>query len=197
MNWAHPASHTHSAAMHHEQRGVVLFIALIVLVVLTLAGLALIRSSSTGLLVAGNLAFRQGAVASADAGVEAAVAWLRSKGPVDLEVDAPTEGYYASWDSAFKPGKSGIWEAGKSKLVGAEDKAGNTMRYVIHRMCPDTGPQNASPCVTVASATSKGSKGGSTYGSKPLTGSIQVYYRITVRADGPRNTVSYVQAMIY
>ena len=48
------------------QRGVILFVALIVLVAMSLTGIALIRSVDTNVLVAGNLAFRQGATAAAD-----------------------------------------------------------------------------------------------------------------------------------
>jgi len=54
------------------QRGIVIFIALIALVVMMIAGLALMRSVDTGNLIAGNLAFRQRAVHSADGGVEVA-----------------------------------------------------------------------------------------------------------------------------
>jgi Tfp pilus assembly protein PilX len=53
-----------------RQRGAILFIALIVLVAMTLAGIALMRSVDTNVLIAGNLAFRQGATAAGDYGVE-------------------------------------------------------------------------------------------------------------------------------
>src|SRR5262245_34754677 len=84
-----------------RQGGVVLFIALIVLVALTLGGLALIRSASTGILAAGNLALRQNAAIAADAGVENAVAWIRTQTPAALENNMPAFGYYAGWDTAF------------------------------------------------------------------------------------------------
>jgi Tfp pilus assembly protein PilX len=44
-----------------RQRGAILFIALIVLVAMSLAGIALMRSVDTNVLIAGNLAFRQSA----------------------------------------------------------------------------------------------------------------------------------------
>jgi Tfp pilus assembly protein PilX len=50
----------------------VLFIALIVLVAMTLAGIAIMRSVDTATLIAGNLAFKQGTVQSSDNGVEQA-----------------------------------------------------------------------------------------------------------------------------
>ena len=64
-----------------EQRGVVLFIALIVMVAMSLAGIALIRSTDTAGIVAGNLAFKQAATNALDRSVEAAVHGLWDKGP--------------------------------------------------------------------------------------------------------------------
>ena len=43
------------------QKGVVLFISLIVLVAMTLAGIAMFRQVGTGVVIAGNLAFRDNA----------------------------------------------------------------------------------------------------------------------------------------
>ena len=59
-----------------QQRGVVLFLALIALVIMSLAAVALIRSVDTNTLIAGNLSFKQAATTSADAGTEAAIAML-------------------------------------------------------------------------------------------------------------------------
>ena len=55
-----------------HQRGVVLVISLIVLVALTLAGIALVRSTDTANVIAGNMAFRMGALQAVDTGVETA-----------------------------------------------------------------------------------------------------------------------------
>jgi len=49
-----------------REQGVILFVALIVLVAMSLAGIALMRSVDTSVLVAGNLAYRQGATSVAD-----------------------------------------------------------------------------------------------------------------------------------
>ena len=59
-----------------RQRGVVLIIALIALVIMTLAALAMIRSVDTSNLIAGNMAFQQAATHSGDSGIEAAITWL-------------------------------------------------------------------------------------------------------------------------
>jgi type IV pilus assembly protein PilX len=59
-----------------KERGVVLFIALIVLVVMSLIGISMIRQGSSSQMIVGNLAFKEGAEAAADFGVERARAWL-------------------------------------------------------------------------------------------------------------------------
>ena len=41
-----------------------------------------------------------------------------------------------------------------------------------------------------------GTQGGATYGGAALPSTSQIYYRITARVTGPRNTVSYVQVMV-
>ena len=86
-----------------RQDGAVLVVAIIVMVVMMLASIALVRSVDTGNLIAGNLAFQRSATHSADAAVEAAIAWLEScnTGTNDcalgtLNADDPGNGYSAS-----------------------------------------------------------------------------------------------------
>ncbi len=188
-----------------RQGGVVLFIALIVLVMMTLAGISLMRSTYTGNLIAGNLAFQQSAVGSADRGVETAIAWLQAQTPTTLYTTRTVTG---SAYSAVRgdPAATQSWEdywttvlaAGATPLVNtlAADGAGNTVSYVIHRLCNAQGDPSSgvgcdvSPLVAGSSTSSKGS------GVVSLLQTSQVYYRITVRTVGPRNTVSFVQAVI-
>jgi type IV pilus assembly protein PilX len=187
------------ASARRSQRGVVLFIALIVLVAMTLVGLAVMRSTGSSTMMAGNLSFRQNATVSGDLGIESALAWLTAQGPVTLESDDANNGYYASWDTAFNPLTFNNWH----NPGLATDAAGNRVQYVIHRMCALAGAITApsappnQECVTLADAGKTGSKGGVAYGEKALAASSQPYYRITARIDGPKNTVSYVQMMMY
>ena len=77
--------------------GAGLVIALVMLVVMSMSALALVRAVSTGVLVAGNFAFRQAAVLAAEAGSETAITWLTARATLpDLYTDQPEEGYYAS-----------------------------------------------------------------------------------------------------
>jgi Tfp pilus assembly protein PilX len=197
-----------------SERGVVVFIALIVLVAMTLAGLATLRSSGSAILTAGNLGFRQGATVAGDLGGEAALAWLKLQGPITLEARNPTKGYYATWNDlqpplpagqTFNPmtwGEANWKNAAQAVQVnaGASDAAGNRVSYVVHRMCAiagaiaGTGAPANQECVTLSDP---GKGGPKEAGQKALVGTSQVYYRITARIEGPKNTVSYVQTMMY
>jgi hypothetical protein len=65
-------------------------------------------------------------------------------------------------------------------------------------MCAESAKTvDGTDCFKIASTSSGSTKGGSSYGQTPLAGSAQPYYRITARVEGPRNTVSYVQAFVY
>jgi Tfp pilus assembly protein PilX len=186
------------------ERGVVLFVALIVLVVMSLAAVVIARSVFTGNRVAGNLAFQQSATQSADIGVETAVAWLeQNAGSVILNNSipaGPTRYLALRQDPDLPTNQSweNFWQNQLLPFVNPlpADAAGNTAAYVIQRMCnapgdPATGIGcNSSPIATAAAGSSKGA------GVIALISTGQVYYRITVRVAGPRNAVSFVQAMV-
>ncbi len=187
-----------------QQRGVVVFIALIVLVAMTLAGLAVMRSSGTAILTAGNLAFKQSTVVSGDAGIETAISgFLATAGPVTLETDDPAKGYYATWVLAGSPPKEFDpitwtgWSDPSKRAAAGVDVAGNTVTYVIHRMCMNTGPVDQDNCVVLSGDLKGGPKSGVAYGEKAIKGQSKPWYRITARIVGPKNTVSYVQSMVY
>ena len=201
------SSREFALARHGHQKGIVLVIALIMLVAMTLAGIALVRSVDTSTLIAGNLAFRQSATYSGDRGVESAITWL-SANSGSLEANSAANGYYStSQDSVDLTGNKTSsatdnldWAASAKNLTTA-DAAGNTIAYVIHRMCSFTGPLDGATCATEQDTQAGSSQGGmrqmTTY--QPGTWSTVAnrgYYRITVRVAGPRNNVSYIQAFV-
>jgi len=193
-----------------RQRGVVVFIALVVLVAMTLAGLAVMRASDSTILTAGNLALRQTATLAADRGVEKAIEWLLSKGPVALRVSSPNEGYYAFWSDQLPPlgpgekfdpllwGKDNWIQNDRAVLVET-DAGGNQIRYVIHRLCAAPGALTDpnQECVTISNPLAGGAMRALEGGETVMKGDSQVYYRITARIDGPKNTVSLVQVMVW
>ena len=177
-----------------RERGTIIFIALIVLVAMSLAGIALMRSVDTANLIAGNLAFKNAATSAGDAGIEAARSWLMTQTAGNLKADAAS-GYFANWQENFDA-KTFPWLA-QGINVGS-DPLGNTIYYVIHRMCRESNKSiDETDCTKVTSVSVGSTKGGGAYGITPLSGSSLVYYRITSRVEGPKKTVSYVQAFIY
>ena len=190
---------------HKAQSGVVLIIALIVLVAMTLAALALIRSVDTNNLIAGNMAFQQAAAHSADTGIEAAAAWLDSESDTLLEGDIPDSGYASngsanglSPDAATNYSWDTYWsKIDSNRVVTATqaDPAGNTVSYIIDRLCNNPGTKNKIDCV-VSPSSRVGAGNSAGTGSSQFNAPISVYYRITVRVAGPRNTVSYVQSVV-
>ena len=91
-----------TSRQQRRQRGVVLYVALVVMVAMMLAGIAMLRSVGTGVAVAGNLAFKQNATLAGDRGAEAAISWITTPS-LDLKTDVPAKGYSATWVSGFDP----------------------------------------------------------------------------------------------
>jgi Tfp pilus assembly protein PilX len=185
------------------QHGMVLLVALIVLVAITVAGMAMMRSVDTATLVAGNLAFQQAATQASDKGVEAAITMLRQKLVDDSLSDNDTSnGYVATLQSTDNPATGESWQAyWDANLKGiaydiGEDLYKNHVYFVVHRMCqnalpPGSGGQCvASPAVTTTAGNSEEA------GEIQLNSASQIYYRITVRVAGPRRTESYVQTTV-
>lgn len=205
-------------ASRRRQQGVTLLIALIMLVAMTMAGIVMFRMIGTGVIIARNLTFRQGALASADRGIEAARAWLITQTAGALEQAIVAQGYFPAWcnisvnasnvpdvdgngqadncgnepaPSTFVPS---TYEWANSVQAVADDGAGNEVRYVIHRMChiPGAATLSGQHCISDFKA------GQLSHGpNEPIISStMRPYYRITVRVTGPMNTVAYTQAVI-
>lgn len=194
-----------------KQRGVVLIVALVVLVAMTLAAVMLVRSVDTNNLIAGNLAFKQSATRSADAGVEAALGYLTANnavGSIFLYSDHGQDGYVAngsdpvnspsvtptvqSWDS--------YWNTTlihRTPVALAKDPSGNIVSYVIDRLCYNPGaPTSGANCIASPVLSTSAAGNDNVAGKVALNSTAGAYYRITVRVDGPRNTVSYIQAVV-
>jgi Tfp pilus assembly protein PilX len=190
---------------------VVLFIALIVLVAMSLAGIALIRSVDTGQVIAGNIAFRQTAMHVGDNGIEAARNWLLGQASTDLFNDNPGvtggTGYYAQWAEALdllgnkttSTSDDFNWSTAID-VASPAPPSGYTVSYVIHRLCKSTGDPASITCVKLQGTTSSaesGTKGAASFGTMAISVPSIATYRVTVRVVGPRNAVSYVQAIVY
>jgi len=185
-----------------RQKGIALIVALIMLVAMTLAAIALVRSVDTSNIIAGNLAFKQSATHSGDAGIESAITWLEANNTgTNLHVNIFANGYAASRQD---PGAGQSWDdfwavlANNNQVVTlAKDASGDIVSYTIQRLCNAVGDP-ASPSTGCEVSPTSGSSANSSQdaGAIALLYNSQVYYRITSRVSGPRNTVDYVQAIV-
>lgn len=202
-----------------KQRGVVLFFALVALVAMSLAAVALIRSVDTSTLIAGNLAFKQSTITAGDAGIEAAVNWLANteaansgtnvlndpSHPFNTTDLATRPGYHSNADAALNLFADTTWNDADNNnvLVGTDAATGNTIRYVIQRMCRNANQaiQNAECLFSSAIQDNNGQniplpQEVCSGAGCPVAGQTP-QIRITARTQGPRSTVSYVQAFVY
>ncbi len=206
------------------QHGAVLLFSLIALVAMSIAALALIKNVDTATLIAGNLAFRQSTTATAEAGIQQGVTLLANmqagaSGSVFNDTNhvfnktgtGATIGYYPNIDPALNLAAAATW-ADANTTAEAVDASGNRYRAIIQRMCrppdPDLpAPGNSLVLSTVNCLFAGNAEGGDSM-KNPLpaeicntagcSNSTEVpLYRITVRVEGPKNTVSYVQANTY
>lgn len=201
-----------------RENGFILFIALTMLALMTIIGVALVRAVDTTNEVANNIGFVQSTMVSSDTGLETATQWLESN-PSLLDSDNADNGYYArdvervaagqliDYTGSATPGNTGDdvdWDGSgagphKARKLPANDTAGNQIAYIIHRLCDGYGSPGASGvrCAKMSLASSTGaSKSGAGYGQQAISTKSQIYYRITTRAKGPRNTASYTQSTI-
>ena len=194
----------------------VMFIALLVMVALSLAGIALIRSADTATVVSGNLAFKQAAVYAVDRAVEQSIEALFTGTPApaitDKGIDQPAQNYYACVRNAAGTGclaptdpipeipaalTNGTTFAAAglntTQVDATKDAADNKAYYVIERMCANAGPAVGSTC-NMSSAGMGADAGTQHYEGLVRPGGA--FYRVTVRVEGPRNTVAYAQAIL-
>jgi Tfp pilus assembly protein PilX len=193
-------------AAPRAQRGTMLIIALIVLVSLTLAGVAMMRSVDTASIVAGNIAFKQSTVVASDQGIQAAYGWIFGvAGSATLYSDGvagtASQGYVASvaanesaqwWEDPLQ------WGTAYQVNGGYADASGNIVSYLIHRMCPPglSGKAPNSTCASTADSAMVSGEGVDQSMPNFFTRPPAYHYRVTVRSQGPRNSVSIVQTMI-
>lgn len=201
---AHQSSAAYAQLAPRRQRGVVLFISLIVMVAMSLAAIALIRSVDTSTGVVGNLAFRQAAILPANLAVEAAAAALfvdARGGPVPINRinDLPAENYFATVRSGEDARGIPTQLQRKTNFTQTRvlvDQAGNEMRYVIERMCLPGADGQVATLEFCDMLTPKRATG--TTANEGLAPELPrlPMYRVTVRVDGPKNTTSFLQAML-
>ena len=186
-----------SSAVHQKQAGVVVIVVLLAILIMAISASALLRSVDAAVAVTGNLGFMQAALASADGAVEQAVAALFEQRRIaDQAVEDSANGYFpfrqlsedlrgvpfALQALANYPPDAPVLDAGN----------GNSVRFVIERMCLAAGPATADNCSLAPTVEPPLAIPGEPYVEPPLV----PVFRQTIRIDGPANATQFVQAWL-
>jgi len=182
-----------------------LIIALIVLVAMTMAGIAMMRSVDTATVVSGNISYKQATVAGADQGLQWGYWWLGSNATgTTLHTDNAGAGYVSSVPTQEPDWmNNGNWANAYVLNSGNPDTQGNVVSYLIHRMCPlpNCAPNatclgNVNTCGSTPDQTMVTGDGIDRSKPNPFKKDPMIHYRLTARAVGPRNSVTIVQTMV-
>lgn len=203
MSCQHFLSARHGRPHGSGQRGAVLIISLIVLVVMLISAAALMRSFDVSLLTAGNLAFKRDLAQQSERAAETILAEFRTGGDLvgvaARGADAPAWNYSATVlpsnpqgiplvlldDDAFT---SAGWAHGDIAPAGQQIR----LRFVVDRLCTINGTtEEPDSCTYSGEGLPTG--GSLTEQTRPPPPGM-VVYRLTIRATGPRDTQSFFQS---
>jgi len=187
-----------------RQRGVVLIFALIVLLILTIGGVALMRSMHSSLFAAGNLAFRRDLTNQGEQAVANVMAEFNNPAsalgtPGNTDNDLISANYKATTlvtnpqgvPTALLVGDTAFAAYGQvsNDITGATPDV--TIRYIIDRLCiPPAGIASAALCVQSSGIPTGGTHNRNTAVAPPSS----TVYRLSVRVNQTsRNTQVFLQ----
>ena len=192
-----PASRVRPRRGRKREFGVVLLIALVAMVAMAVSAITLVRAVDATATIAGNIGFRQTAASAPDAAIDEAIdAMFERRLIADPGMDDVARSYFASRaagedvrgvpralaKTANYPGEARVLDAGN----------GNTVRYVIERMCLASGAATAANCTLVPSVDNM-----MTVSEVGVTEPPRVpLFRQTIRVDGPAGGTFFVQAWL-
>jgi Tfp pilus assembly protein PilX len=198
------------APLRARQGGTILIIALIVLVAMTLAGIATMRSVDTATITAGNIGLRQASVNAADQGIQAGVGWLTANlGPTlvndNHQPGTASKGYFSGVAGGDPDWYDPLnWSDAGQLNNGNPDAGGNVVFFLVHRMCSipncDTSatcggkPNTCASTLSTAALAQQGND--QTRPTDSHASAPAIHYRVTAKAVGPRNSISIVQSMV-
>jgi Tfp pilus assembly protein PilX len=181
----------------HGERGVILIYALIVLLILTIGGVALVRSMNSSLITAGNLAFRRDLVNQGEQAVANVLQAIQTGTISDTTADLASANYSSTMLDTNGQGVPNVLfspDATFQATWTAPDVTGATndvqIRYIIDRLCNATGPSSSTNCVQYVGAP----KGRELKGGGVITPPSATVYRVSVRVTQTgRSTQVFLQ----
>jgi len=192
-------------ALIDSQRGLTLFLALIVLVAMMLSGIALFRTADSGIFVAGNIALQKSATRQGDFGTERVAARITDS--CDVLQDAvggnADDGYVAD-GLAHMPSASQGWAdwwqtyaESRAVTMPEDSNTRNTVSYLVLRLCEGPGkPFVDTRCSGPPYPPCQSSQRSSLESCSPNLPPSIVHYLVINRVRGQNNTLSYVQTLM-
>ncbi|MDX9943422.1 MAG: hypothetical protein RBS35_01385 [Azonexus sp.] len=197
------------------QGGAVLAVVLVVLVVMMLGGVSLLSSVDTSALLSGNIGFKRQALNATGRGLNQAFAKMKLSDfranqdsiagcppPVGTGTACSKASIWASlnfYPRLLESDENGVpvilkdkakfdstFTAGTLKTQGTDET-----RFLIERMCNSYGPSTLANCMLSGYSP----RGGTGWAGKPGS-TASPLYRITVRTDGVRNSLTYSQWIV-
>lgn len=197
--------HPRHRPARRRQRGVVMLFGLIALLIMLIGTVAMIRSMNTSLFNAGNMGFKRDLTNQGERAVATVLALLQS-GALGTETarqsSATARNYSATLLASNAQGVPNalindttfatVAVAGNDITVSGQ---GITLRYVIDRMCVNTGAASATHCTMSDNGQSNGC---SSNPCDDLSDAVpqQAVYRLSVRVTGPRQTQAFFQTTL-
>ncbi|HKT30041.1 hypothetical protein [Dyella sp.] len=187
----------------HRQKGMIsTLIALIVLVVTLLAALALMRSVDTSNTIASSMTFRQSALQSAERAYVDALQNITFAQPTS-DNDQSSLGYYAEPQPATSRSTGDIpnvlinLTSGSIAQVTKANTNDDDIYYVVERLCQAAGPATITGCVTPGAQILGASVSNQTSDqNEPFNNGATAAFRLTVRVNGKKGSVAYVQSFL-
>ena len=174
--------------LQRRQRGVVLFVALIVLVVMSLGGISMMRAADTGTQIAGNLAFRQSALQAAERAFEQAmqnVSLITSGG--NNRSDNAALCYSATY---LDVGSTNDLPWRSACDLGTDSVTGNRVQLIINRLSVDTFGGGTKTPAGVTPGNNKRD-----YSRNPF--GVYQHFRVIARVSDSKGMVTFIEEKIY
>lgn len=171
-----------------RQNGSSLIMTIIALAIMFIAIMAYLQSTDTATLVAGNFSFKTIANNAAEIGIDQAIDELNAQTNSDTAIAGQYSPIQLTSDTNGLPANLN-WGQVPITTVNSN----YSVQHFTERLCTRAPVENANTqCIVGQLAMPSSNK----LGAPVYYGTNAIYYKVTVRVGGPKNTLTFVQAIL-
>jgi hypothetical protein len=202
----------HRTAPPRAQQGVILLYGLIVLAIMLIGAAAMVRSMNTSLVNVGNIGFKRDITNQAERAAATALTLLQTGALATVtarQTSSTANNYSATILATNAQGLPNVLlndtsfatVGVSSNDIAVADQA-ITLRWVIDRLCVNTGVAEASHCTMANDPAPAGGSGSDLINAIDTTSggagalTLRVVYRVSIRVTGPRSTQAFFQTTL-